>query len=537
MIDRHTAPIHRPAGAARWQPKFTTRSRALGVGPATLMVASLMLGSPAAIAQSYIELFDGVGDATVRRTDGVPAGAPLPPGHALPDLNVCRIGAWQPSSPAVDLFTGDFNSNGAFVRIELEFDGLINPPGPLTAPDDPFRYGPNPLIGFFDIDADNDVETGGELLLPEFRYLGSAARFSGLVPQARFADKAALDVCPGSFDDDFTTGPYFPETSGEDFHLFFVHFDETTYDVGSNGDLVFEPGEQWLLRGPFLQRSNVYEPVSFAIPDGSYIPPDTQVRFTHKVAQDRTTVTLVSPLSNAAAAAALGEPVEPLDGDAINQSSIHEGLDDLWFSARFATSVEQNQPEFPLIEKWEEKNAANFLDPVDWQFTGTFLGAFVDTSGASNVLAFSDIFPNVLAGDFNGDQVVDLLDRYAFDQFIIDADGGLCDEDTVIDGVVDLINFGENFNVFDVNYDGYVDGLDSELLPRPFDPNGDGDVDLGDYAALQRCSSTQGALPPSCIPFDTDVDGGLNALDWESFVGSVTGPVSGMDGLRQLAPR
>ena len=476
------------------------------------------------------QIIDPVGDVTVRRSDGVAASPFMPLGHNMPDLIAHRMGVWKPFDPAADVFTGNWSTNGVttngFLRIDLDFAGLINPPGPLGTP---FLFGPHPVYGFFEIDMDGRVDTGGELVLTSFRYLGAAARFGGAVPMPRFSGRQALDNCPGSFDGDFNTGPYFPELSGEDFHWFLTDSPTVTYDFAGNGDIIFDSGETWTGSGPFFERAQGYEGVSLAIPNGQYIGPDASIRFAHILVDDRTRVTLIYPLTNAAAATLRSEPRQPLDGDPANQNSVLEGLDDLVFSAEFALINDPTNPNLPLIAGWAGSNASDFLSPSAWKVNGIFLGVFVDTDGVTPVFAFSDIAPDVVTGDFNGDALVDATDLTLFDQFIVDTDGGVCDEDAATNGVVDLVGFGSNFNIYDTNYDGFVDAAD---VPIPetaagFDGDGDGDVDLVDYGIFQICGGGPGGdvMPLSvCDQFDNDRDGDVDEKDTIGFSTRLFGP-------------
>lgn len=60
-----------------------------------------------------------------------------------------------------------------------------------------------------------------------------------------------------------------------------------------------------------------------------------------------------------------------------------------------------------------------------------------------------------------------------------------------------------------------------------FDTDGDGDIDLVDYDALQRCFSGSGQpAEPFCRCFlDTDADQDVDVLDFALFVAAVTGPI------------
>ncbi len=74
---------------------------------------------------SELEVFeDPRGDAYIRRTDPG-ANAPFDPAaHRLIDLIEIRLGEWIPVDPALDLFTGEFESDDSvmeaeFVRLDL----------------------------------------------------------------------------------------------------------------------------------------------------------------------------------------------------------------------------------------------------------------------------------------------------------------------------------------------------------------------------------------------------------------------------------
>ena len=62
-----------------------------------------------------------------------------------------------------------------------------------------------------------------------------------------------------------------------------------------------------------------------------------------------------------------------------------------------------------------------------------------------------------------------------------------------------------------------------EQPPVPGDDDGDGDLDLHDFAAFQGCF---GETSPVCVDlFDFDTSGVVDLLDCQSFVASMTGPV------------
>ena len=228
------------------------RTRRLSL--AAWFCAGLLTGAHSASAQTaWITFDDSTRDALSRPMD---PGANLtfdPDEHRLIDLQRMTIGTWAPDDPASDLFTGKFETNGEFLRLELIVDGLVNPPGsadPFSF--DPFRYGDHPVYGFIEIDMDGDVWTGGELDAPEYRYLGNVVRFGGNVLRSAFADRVALDG--SAFDGDFLTSP-FVERHGEEFHLKLIGGQFGAADieeVEGDGDLLFEAGETWNVEGPFF---------------------------------------------------------------------------------------------------------------------------------------------------------------------------------------------------------------------------------------------------------------------------------------------
>ena len=62
--------------------------------------------------------------------------------------------------------------------------------------------------------------------------------------------------------------------------------------------------------------------------------------------------------------------------------------------------------------------------------------------------------------------------------------------------------------------------------PRAGDADGDWDLDLGDFAAFQRCFGGDGVAPSNynCLTFDHDRDGDIDAADLAAFSAAMTGP-------------
>lgn len=475
---------------------------------------------------------DGVGDAVIRRTDQNADGMIDPMTQRLPDLITMRIGKFSPFEPDDDRFAGDWSSSGVFLRLDLVFDGLINPPGRIGLSDhspvySPFEYGSNPFFGFIEFDVDASEDTGGELNAPEFRYLGNVARFGGIPSEPRFAGRVAAD---GFAFDGFMSTPPFVERSGEEFHLVLLGEEISSIEIdhespgGTPG--IFEPGERWIVEGKLMHRAHGFE--DFALmcfeAEGRY-EAEVKLRFAHKSSTDQTTVSLVYPLTNAASAAFEDpeEPVDTNDGCTDGQNSIEEALVDLQFSAFIADAGTRMLPEFQLIADWEFESPADHLDPESWQLTallGTAYGT-EELDGARFV--WTDVFPNTTTGDFNGDGVGDSADTTALDSFVTTNDGNpMYDGDGDSgNGSMTWNDFASNFCVFDVNYDGVIDGADL-IVPGDMDLNGIVDLDDVDDFVLALIDpdayvASHGGIEP--IPRgDINDDGLLDGNDIGGFV-------------------
>jgi len=529
--------LTRPQGSSR-SPIGRLRPWLTGALFLLVFYCSSNVGTQRSLAQGTLSTFtssDPVGDVQVRRTDPGADGPVGSDNHRFPDIVSQEIGRWQPADPAGDLFDGQWIMSGQFVRFDIVFDGLINPPGTLgfsPEPFEPFRFGPNPVYGLIEFDLDGDMDTGGELNTAQLRYLGNAARWGGIPALPRFADRVALDR--SAFDGDVRTPP-FVERSGEEFHIAFLGLGSQSTGIvrSDNTDMIFNRGEKWVLKGRFFHRAHGYEPFSFSCcqnPLGSY-QPIVEIQFQHDVDGDRTTVSLVYPLTNAGSAAAQGTvTVQDPDGDASNQNSVLEALDDLVFSTVFAPSDDRNDPRFVLIEKWATKAAIDYLNPRNWKVTA-MLGGSYTIPDASAFVVWTDMTPNVVAGDFNGNGVVGLADVTLFDEFISTNDGNLgVDATGADDGVIAIIDFGPNFSVFDVNYDGFVDTDDRPVVPvnffAPADFDEDGDVDQIDFAHLQVCMAHETSSVPGelCMDADLNHNAVVEIHDLSMFILCASGP-------------
>lgn len=478
----------------------------------------LTVGAGICSAQSQRVFEDPVEDARIRRTDVGDDGPYDPLEHAPAELASITLGAWAPFNPARDLFEGRFDRQGGFVRLDLVLAGLMNPPGQVAKLFDPYAFGPNPVIGFVEIDVDADVRTGGELRSPMQRYLGVAARFGGLPPEPRFHNRAAR------WFEDFLLGfnePPFTKRHGEEFHLDFVGefvADGSILIIDGDDDRLFECGETWWVIAPLFHRAHGYERYSFAFGcgrPGQYIPPESIVQFSHDDSLDQTTVSLVFPLTNEADAEHRNETPQGNDGNACNQSSVLEALADLVVGAQWYFEHPSGEPEEDIILAWRDKNPLDHLDPHGWTLTAALGVPYSREDPDSLLVVYTDVFPNPLLGDVNGDGASDESDRAATAEFVrLHGEGGR----------FTIQRFAHDFNVFDINYDGAVDAFDVNLRPRPGDADGDDDVDLLDARAFWICFGEQGPMPPPCRLMDFDQDERITLRDYRRFVQQMRGP-------------
>jgi hypothetical protein len=488
-----------------------------------------------ASAQPVI-MYDPPGDAVIRRTDEGNNGPINPAVQRLPDILEMRIGAFAPVTPWADLFSGSWDAAGGFMRFDLVVAGRMNPPGYLDLADedpsyDPLHFGPNPIFGWIEFDMDANEDTGGELSRPDYRYLGNVGRFGGMPQGAWFANRVAYDST--AFDHDITTAP-FVDRSGEEFHLAFIGEDiqQVTVVVEKPGGnpAIFEDGEVWQLSGDLFHRSHGWEPFAFQCPyrSGRYMPV-VQLQFAHDIATDRTTITLVYPLTNAASASMIGpdQPVESNDGCDDDQNSIEEALADLQFSAAYASPGDRLDPDFDLIAGWEYEDPSAYLDPTAWRLTALLGTAYPNGMNNDARYIWTDIWPNVRVGDFNGDCDLDAADLALLNDYIASRDGLVgFDEGPPGDGMIRINNFADQFSLFDSNYDGRVRQSDWMLA-------GDMDLnqllnanDVDDFVQALLDPGVYTATHNSTSPVlrgDMNCDGRLDAMDIQPFVNRLLG--------------
>ncbi len=494
-------------------------------------------GEPACQADSIARTqSDVVGDAVIRRTDAGATGTVDPAAHRLPDIVSYSIGYWECYDPRGNPFWGTWTTSSDFFRLDVVFSGLVNPPGPLACCGnpafEPFLYGPHPVLGYIELDMDENPDTGGELDRPELRYLGNVGRFGGLPREPFLSMRAAIS--DRAFDKNIVTPPLV-DRSGEEFHIELQNWniESILRAEPSDGDLIFEPGETWRLVGRFFSRAHGYEPYSVACclgRPGSYWP-RSRVQFAHSMATNRTTVSLVYPLTNnGSSQMGDGKPwPEADDGDPSNQNSIHEALSDLVYSVAVATSSQREQPDFAIIAPWQDQDPDVYMNPIYWRVT-IVAGTSYTLPSPGSWFVWTDIHPNVMPGDFDGDGRVTLLDVANLGSYVGGHDGQPgADADGSVNGEVVLPRFGTNFSVYDVDYDGSVGVADIAAIPAlryaPGDLDTDGDVDLGDFGRLQACLSGRGMRPPNeeCGIADLDKDDDVDHDDMLLLVPCLSG--------------
>lgn len=500
------------------------------IASAGVLVCVIVAGQTRLSAQPQI-LTDPAMDTQIRRTDFNNDGAIDPAMHALPDLIEIRAGSFSPFEPEDNRFAGQWNNGGGFIRVDLVFAGLVNPPGKLGLSSsnpqyDPFRYGPNPVFGFIEFDVDQNEDTGGELAAPQFRYTGNVGRFGGMPSAAYLWNRIAIDAT--AFDANVQSAPFI-DRSGEEFHWVFLgeeigHVHVDTESPGGNPSL-FEAGETWTLDGEFIHRAHGFE--EFAVmcfeSEGVY-EDEAKIQFRHSLSTNQTTVSLVYPKTNAGFLE-LEDPngnLQPNDGCADGQSSVEEALEDLWFSATIADAGTRSLPEFQLIAGWEFEDPSQYLDASTWRITALVGTTYAGQQPDGAVFAWTDVYPNPVIGDFDGDGSYSALDDALRADYVLEKDGTpSIDQDGPGNGTIELVDFAPQFCLFDVNYDGRVNSLDS-FIP--------GDMDINQVVNFDDVDDfVQGLLDPvgyaadhggqsAQFRGDIDGDGALDGGDISQFL-------------------
>jgi len=401
---------------------------------------------------------DPADDAVARLTD---PGADGPFNEqGLPDLLSAEMIAWQPDAPASDPYTGQpvDPDQSHFFRLDLKFAGLMNPPGPLGLGGYPYQpqvFGDKPLYGFFELDVDDQKNSGGELEpIALQRFLANVARFGGL-PEGSISDRVATSA--DDFDGDFFSPPQFERTGAELALVMCGCFNPEVVEEGGDGDGVFDPGETWIVRGRFFERMQALADASVVYGGsdlGLYDPP-VRLRFAHDMYDDVTTVTLVYPLDTIGAGALFGQEPEPLDFNVANQWSVAEMLLDIICVANNCAATNPSAEVVELVEDWEGRDPEDFLDVTDWRLTA--LAGTAYTQQEPTLYVWSDVGFEWTFADLSADGLVNVIDESAWQQALAQLDGGPDDADGQTNGQVQIPNFGPNFNLFDLTGDGLID--------------------------------------------------------------------------------
>lgn len=467
--------------------------------------------APAAADEMVVTWPDAVGDAVIRRTDPGNDG-PIHPSGVVPDIVELKLGAWQAFDAAADPYTGSYidPDEAHLFRLDLVVNGLINPPGPLGLagfPFDPFRFGVSPLYGFIDLDLDDQKNTGGELEgAATFRYLANVARF-GRLPYGSIGERAAQSAL--DLDDNFFSDPQF-ERTGADFALVFCGcWDVTIVSQSGDGDSVFDAGETWVVRGRFLERAQGFKDASCAFggSDFGLYDPLTNIRFAHDVASDRTTITFVGALDMTGAAMLTGQPQQPIDLNVANHTSIVEGLLDIIIGAETKSFDAQTEE---LVDGWKGRDPFDFLDPTDWHVTA-LVGMPYSVADPAALYVWTDTGFDETHADLDSDGIAGPLDRLALQLAVYELDGTSFDADGSVNGKVQIVDFGPNFSLFDLDGNGVIEFADVYAYGNPADFNEDGVLNIFDFLAFQ------GAIVAGDLKADFNFDGVLNIFDFLAF--------------------
>ncbi len=489
------------------------------------IVASALLCAlvaPHTFADDAFEFDDCDHDAVMRRTDSHYMG-PLPSTQNLPDISKIKIRGWQSLTPETDPYSGSESSGGLphLVRIDVILSGVINPPGPLGLNGmafDPFQFGNNPLYGFIEFDIDNDKDTGGDLTQGEaaLHYLGNAARFGGR-PAGSIGARAASSS--GDFYWPVSHPPQI-QLSGTDWIMGFCGcFSSLPVYKANPNEQTFGPGSTWIMEGRFFERASAYRGASLMIygSQAGLYDPIVRVRFQHSIAQEETTVTLVYALDAIGASQLSGLPVQPYGTNvASGRSSISEGMYDLIVQAS-SGNIPPGSLAYEVTNRWGGRPIQTVQDLSRWK-PSFIVGMSYPTyeQGNDGLYIWTDVGFNARKGDLNGDGVVDMLDRALVQATIEENDGSASDGDSSINGSVQIISFGSEFSLYDVNGDGLINGADLAFynVPCAADFDHSGTLSTLDIFAFLN------AWFDGNMRADFDHSGGLAVQDIFAFLGA-----------------
>lgn len=473
--------------------------------PRLLAILALLIACGAARASDPVETeYDDSDDACWRRTD-LGNDGPLNPGQVRPELRSVSLSKWYCDNPATDPFLGVASNAGTHLfRLDIVIDGLVNPSGPLYDFDDPlapFEYGPNPLLGFveFNVDrreANGGRNSGGDLTSEAgSHYLANAGRFGGVATSSTLASRMITE--PGQLDADFFTSPQF-ERSGAEFIFKLCGCEEiSVISTSVPEDSEFSDGDTWVVRGHFFERTSGFNGISTMIcPTAQRYAPLVDVRFSHSVSNDLTTVSMVYALDQEGARQLAGlaaaPPINNMVGCDGNQGSVAEALTDIAIGASGAASngwFLVDTPTRMMSEDWVARTGIipAFLDPTDWRVTAIVGTTYSRTISSPSAEGAEFVWTDVLgtaSGDFNGNDEVNSTDLALLNAYIAANDGGPNDADGLVNGSVAIPDFGFEFAVWDLNYDGVIDCHDASAFGGnaccPADWNDEGGLSVQD---------------------------------------------------------
>lgn len=462
---------------------------------------------------------DPAQDVVLRRTDSG-ADGPVDPRAGLPDLLTIAYGGWTTGTPQSNPYNGSWidSRDTNLLRIDLVFSGLVNPPGPINLQGegyDPYLYGFNPVYGYVEFDLDSEVDTGGEIDNIRNRPLGNVSRFGGRFEDS-IGERAA--VTDRDFDGILNTPP-FVERSGEEMHLTFCACFALTIDpLNDPTPSTFDAGDTWIVSGRFLDRTHAFSEYSGAFggsEPGEYNP-IVKLRFQHNQQTNQTAITLIHGLDNSGTAALRGENTQPMDLNAGNQTSILEMLNEIRFTALHTNDPGPNTP-FDLLRDWGDANhnrLDDYLRADHWSALALF-GTTYSQPQNEALYVWTDVGPGVIAGDGDGNGLINSADQQILMVAIAQTDGTEVDNDHQPNGQTRLIDFGHNFALYDLDYDGVIGSLDLATIGyvRYGDVNSDSLVnqtDLGIVRGLRGVTSNNPLYNPAA---DLNQDLRIDAVD------------------------
>ncbi len=453
--------------------------------------------------------FDGAGDAVIRRTDAHNDG-PINPNSILPDLVQVSVGGWDTPTPTNNPYQGSWTDirDTQIIKIDAQFNGLVNPPGPLNLQGEgyePYRYGENPVYGFIEFNLDRERDTGGEIQNIWNRPLGVASRFGGRLSDS-IGERAALTGW--DFDGDVIR-------TGEEMHLSLCGCHPFTVNpLNDPTPNTFDAGDTWVITGRLLHRSHAFQEYSFAFggSEAGEYDPQVSLKFTHNTNTDQTNITLIYAKTMQGAAQLTGQSKQSLDLNAGNHTSIQEMLNEIRFAA-----LNSNGPPgsaYDLLRDWadsDHEDLEDFYDRSDWRVL-TLFGTTYAEEQTDAFYVWTDIGPGYTVGDCNGDTLINAADQSVIMQAIAQSDNSPFDADTLKNGQTLIVDFGSNFALYDLNYDGFINALDLQLIgyAKRGDVNNDGTVDQTDLKALRTMLGFNSADPRYNPSADLD---GNNIID------------------------